>query len=102
MLNRGESSVISRSLRCGILATKQRLGSRASRLRRQFIADRGFGLDGSLHRGPCHHARVMSCEVGKCLGGELEGIREPPIQPKKMDVDDRIVSQRPARTKTPV
>jgi len=44
------------------------------RSRRQFIADRGFDLDGSLHRWPRHHPRIMRVEIRKSAGGGFERI----------------------------
>src|SRR5258708_21597053 len=72
------------------------------RSRRQFISNRGFDLDRTSYRAAGHHARVMRGEIGKGFGRGLQRIGEPPIEPEKMDDRDRIATQRPAVSHTPV
>src|SRR5271165_5091564 len=70
----------------------------AGRLRRKFVTDRSLDFQSSLHGGTCHHAVVVSEEVGKLGARQFERIAETPKQTEQVDVGDRVASYRPLST----
>src|SRR5207237_5473395 len=64
-------------------------------LLRQGVADRALDLDGPLHRRPRHHPVVMGRQAGELAGLGLHRIHKAPVEPKQMDVGDRIALECP-------
>src|SRR5271163_1641785 len=64
-------------------------------LLRQGVPDRAFDFERSLHGGARHHAFVMSRQAGEVGEVRLQRIYKAPIEPKQMDIGDRITPDCP-------
>src|SRR5580692_857202 len=64
-------------------------------LLRQGVPDCALDLDGPPHRRQRHHPFVMSRQAGEVAGRRLHRAHKAPIEPKQMDIRDRIAVDRP-------
>src|SRR5580692_5304367 len=64
-------------------------------LLRQGVPDCALDLDGPPHRRQRHHPFVMSRQAGEVAGRRLHRAHKAPIEPKQMDIRDRIALDRP-------